>query len=217
MMSPEFFLLNRETHGRLAMHAMHRNSKPARFPTRSSCTLLSFLLGAVLAAGCGRQTAGPTTRDISATESAPVTSSSPGEERSEPRLATLLDEWELGRQDEVIRRFLELTVERPAAEDLRISRLSERQFVALPKAEQDRVREHLISRLRSLREIAKGVVQKAETAHAQGDSRKARELLRSIKHVGAANRGPEVTELAGLGGRAIEELADERLADLPPE
>ena len=80
--------------------------------------------------------------------------------------------------------------------------------------ERERVRENMIAKSTVMRDIARGIDLMAQEANAAGDWETAATMLRALKRFGAANRGPEVTKLIDLVGRAIEDLADRGLSRL---
>ncbi len=116
------------------------------------------------------------------------------------------------RKGRAVELFLELVDGRPEPSALRPIRLSEEDFVRLPATERDRLQEELLSTFGHARALAKEIDRRARDALAEGNRDRARKLLEGLKHLGAANVGPEVTKLAELVGEAMVRLAEDGLS-----
>lgn len=103
--------------------------------------------------------------------------------------------------------------------DARISALrpyvmSERQFVTLPETQRESLRMRMAERMIVMRDVGREAIGRGQAAAATGKLSEARRLLRAVKRLGAANRGPQVTLVADLVGKALEDRADIALAEL---
>ena len=127
---------------------------------------------------------------------------------------TVADKWIAGKHDEAIELLLRLGRSSCAPACYRPYQLSEKQFIALPKAEQDSLREEMMARMRVVIAVALEVEARAKKSLANGDVAGAEKLFRAIKQLGASNRGPEVTQLANFSCKGIEERGDAGLAEV---
>lgn len=135
----------------------------------------------------------------------------------ETPFSTLLEEWATADRDPLIRRVLALSSADSVPGPLRLFQLTEDQFIAFPQATRSALQEEMLPRLKALRELAHEIDQRAAAARIAGEAGKWADYLQCLKRLGAANRGQSVTKLVGLAGKAIEELADRRLAENPPD
>lgn len=134
--------------------------------------------------------------------------------RTRIHISGILQQWSTGRQEEAVRDFLHLAETQPSAASYRPFDFSEEQFVSLPEAERDLMQEKILAKLKVLRKFARELDRRAKAALRTGDYTTAERLLVSMKRLGAANTGPEVTRVVELVGRAIESLADGELVQL---
>ncbi len=158
----------------------------------------------------------PNARDDSAAR--PTAPSQPNEASvsasGAPHIENVLDQWSAGRHEEAVRALLMLSESQAPPAAYRPFDLTERQFAELPQTDRDALREKMLARLDVLRELARELARRARQAAAQGHREEAERLLKVVKRLGAANRGPEVTLVVDLVGQAIERLADDELAEL---
>jgi predicted aspartyl protease len=126
----------------------------------------------------------------------------------------VLQQWSAGQQEDAVRAFLRLAEMQPADAGYRLFDCSEQQFVSLPEAERDQLREKMLARIKVARAFARELDRRAKEALAANDYPTAERLLAGLKRWGAANTGPEVARLTDLVGKALEKLADDGLAKL---
>jgi len=126
----------------------------------------------------------------------------------------VLKYWGQGEWDEAIGALVELTEAGATDVCYRPLNFTEQEFLALPYREREGLREEMLEQLRVLREIASKLQDKAQEAADSGDLEGAAKFLKTMKRLGESNRGPEVTLLVDLVGKAIERRADEKLATL---
>jgi len=126
----------------------------------------------------------------------------------------VLQQWSAGQQEDAVLAFLRLAEEQPADASYRLFDCSEQQFVSLPEAERDQLREKMLARFKVVRAFARELDRRAKEALAANDYPRAERLLAGLKRWGAANTGPEVARLTDLVGKALETLADDGLAKL---
>ncbi len=131
-----------------------------------------------------------------------------------PSIGTVLDQWTAGRHEEALSTLMTISESYAAPACYRPFDITEPQFVALPQAEREALREKMLAGLVVLRKIARELDRRAREAAAAGDPERAAKLLEVMKRLGAANRGPEVTRLVDLVGQAIEKLAERGLSEL---
>ena len=93
--------------------------------------------------------------------------------------------------------------------------MSEQEWVAHWGDAWERQRDILARRLTHLRFLANQLVGRAVYLKSLGEKQKAATILRAVKRLGAANRGPGVPLVCDIVGKAIEELADKSLAAMP--
>jgi len=129
-----------------------------------------------------------------------------------PNIGDVLESWKAGRRDEAIAALRGMYDRQAPASDYRPYQISEQEFVALPDW-QDRQAEMLRTQ-ESLRELSRELYARAGQARKAGRRDEARVLLETLKRLGAANRGPDLTLLMNYLGEAMEKLADKGMAEL---
>ena len=131
-------------------------------------------------------------------------------------VGAILDRYSAGAHDEAIHMLLRLAQSDAAPVRYRPFYLTEKEFIALPQAERDALSKKMLATAKTMRQLARELTRRALEASESGKSAESAEFLMAAKRLGSANRGPEVTLLIGLVGKAIETLADKRLAELDP-
>lgn len=126
----------------------------------------------------------------------------------------VLQQWSTGREEEAVRSFLRLARTQPSDASYRFFDRSEQQFVSLPEAERDQLQEKMLAKFKVVRKFVRELDRRAKGALAADDFPTAERLLVSMKRLGAANTGAEVTLLAELVGKMIQTLADDGLTQL---
>ncbi len=134
---------------------------------------------------------------------------------SEIHINSILQQWSTGGREQAIDEFLGINVDDPASvASLRPFEFSEQHFISLPEAERDQLQEKLSATIKELRQFVRDVEGRAKSAIAQGDRAAAVRILTSVKRLGEANTGPEVTLFMDLAGQWTVKLAERELEQL---
>jgi len=132
-------------------------------------------------------------------------------------LQSVLTTWQQGDQASAISRFVAADWSlRPLFAPGSAMSLSEAQFGALPKAEQEAKMNEFMRQLGTIRDVTKAVLQAGRDAAGKGDSAQARKYFESVKQFGAALESPEYLKIVELAGRGIKQMADTELSKLQP-
>ncbi len=127
----------------------------------------------------------------------------------------VLDRWSAGQREEAIVALLAMYDSHASAAAYRPFDFTEAQFVALPPADRDSLRERMLTRIEVLRQgVVKEMEKRGREEIVAGRFDEAERTFLTMKQLGAANRSPDVTLLMGLVGKRIEEIADTGRADL---
>lgn len=151
---------------------------------------------------------------VSKKEKQPAKTEASADPQEPIHINDILQQWSAGREEEAVRSFLRLAQTQPSAASYRFFDCSEQQFVSLPEAERDQLREKMLAKFKVVRKFARELDRRAKEALAADDFPTAERLLINMKRLGAANTGPEVALLTGLVGKAIQTLADDGLTEL---
>lgn len=125
-----------------------------------------------------------------------------------------LHHWSSGAPDDAVHVLLDLADTQADAVRYRPFNISEEQFLGLPAAERDALREKMLTTLEVMRDLARELDRRAREARLVGESASAARHLLAMKRLGEANRGPELTLLVDLVGKAIAERADKGMSEL---
>ena len=146
-----------------------------------------------------------------------ASSSLDGDQRFEESLPDLTSALQLFgvAEDSAARAILQLAESPEHQKLLCVCDMSEQEWVAHWGDAWERQRDVLVRRLTHLRFLANQLVGRAVYLKSLGEKQKAATILRAVKRLGAANRGPGVPLVCDIVGKAIEELADKSLAAMP--
>lgn len=108
-------------------------------------------------------------------------------------MSEVLRHWSAGAPDDAVQVLLDLADTQADAVRYRPFNISEHQFVALPPAERDALREKMLTTLDVMRDLARELDRRAREAHRVGESASAARHLLAMKRLGEANRGVRAT------------------------
>jgi hypothetical protein len=92
--------------------------------------------------------------------------------------------------------------------------LTEDQFKALARAQQEQKSQELTGEVKPIKQLAQAVAGAGREAAAKGDTAQARKIFTSLKEFGAALAEPGSLELLQLVGKGIVKMADTEVANL---
>jgi hypothetical protein len=93
---------------------------------------------------------------------------------------------------------------------------SEREFVALPRAVNEKLHPQILEEVRRLKGLAQHVRDAANAAASRGDKTRADLYLGQLKACGAALEGPDSLALVQMVGKAIAKMAANPGSGGPP-
>jgi hypothetical protein len=92
--------------------------------------------------------------------------------------------------------------------------LTEDQFKALSRAQQDQKSQELSGEMKPLKQLAQAVAEAGRNAAAKGNTAEARKIFTSLKDFGSALADPASLQLLQLVGKGIIKMADTELGNL---
>lgn len=147
--------------------------------------------------------------DGSAAQPAGKSAESPTEA---PRdLEKLLGAWpdDATPSTEAVERFVELAHRADWEGALRVSDLSEGEFISIPEDQRTEVLERLLKRFGRLRALAGAAMERAEALRDRGDTERAGAYVEAVRRAGQANASEDLTPLSQMVGESILKLAVE--------
>jgi hypothetical protein len=132
---------------------------------------------------------------------------------------TIIDKWSAGQKAVARNEFLRLYEQssvQGSTSSFKVFTLSEDQFMALPEAQRGAEQQSLVALSQRVREFAVDLKNLADESVAANKASMARTVLLAMRKLGTDNSGPEITKIGQLTGQAIQQLADQELAKLPP-
>lgn len=144
----------------------------------------------------------------------PTTSAASPTTRSPPDINDIIDLWTREHHDEAVTAIIALCDSGPPKTRLRPFDFPERDCVAMPRDEREALIARMLATLDRLREMVREMDRRAERAIGTGDAAIAARYVDTIRRLGEANRGPEVTLLVDLVGASFVKRASEKQSQL---
>lgn len=130
-------------------------------------------------------------------------------------LGQVLAAWNTGKRGDAVNQFLQLNWQNPAVfQGVPVLAMSEQQFAALPQAQRDAVGQQAQQLCRTARDLARAVIDTTDTFVASGNAPGAKSRLEAVRQFGQALGAPERLQIVQLVGKAITQLAQEKLSGI---
>lgn len=196
----------------VANRAMNESSAGVQSPRRSRAVQAIVRCVVLALTTCSCRSAAPAPGPDAA--KSPATQATPTASAPSVHVNAVLARWADQHHEEAIALLVELCASNADDSALRAYDMSEREFISLPEAQREFLRMRMAERMSVMGAVGREAIGRGQAAAATGKLSEARRLLRAVKRLGAANRGPQVTLVADLVGQALEDRADIALAEL---
>jgi len=128
-------------------------------------------------------------------------------------LGQVLAAWNMGKKGEAVNQFLQLNWQDPSVyQGVPVLAMSEQQFAALPQEQRDMMNQQVQQMSQTLRDMARAVVASADSFIASGNAVGARARLEAVQQFGQALAAPERLQIIQLVGKAVVQLAQDKLS-----
>jgi hypothetical protein len=164
-------------------------------------TIVTALAATFLLAGCGKQSALPSSPPSTAT---PVTQ-------------PIMTAWQKGGKSTAVTSFVETDwSSRPLFASGSALSLAEQQFKALTNFEQQERSSEMMPQIDSLKQLATAVAQAGQDTAAKGDAAQARKYFAAMQQCGATLDTSNSLTLVRLVGQGMKKRADTEISKLAP-
>ena len=130
-------------------------------------------------------------------------------------LGQVLAAWSSGKRGEAVNQFLQLNWQDPAIfQGVLALAISEQQFAALSQAQREPISQQAQQFSQTARDLARAVIATTDTFLASGNTVGAKSRLEAVQQFGQALAAPERLQIIQLVGKAISQLAQEKLSGI---
>lgn len=140
-------------------------------------------------------------------------SSSPPANRTlsdRPKMDSVLKLWQEGKKEDALKQFSAVDfTQRPLFPKGSVLGYSEREFIALPRAVNEKLHAQILNEVRPLKALAAYVKEASLSARSRGDTAQADAYLNQLKQCGIAMEHPDSLALLQTFGKAYKRIAEE--------
>jgi hypothetical protein len=128
-------------------------------------------------------------------------------------LGQVLVTWNTGKKGEAVNQFLQLNWQDPSVfQGIPVLAMSEQQFAALPEEQRDQISQQVQQLSQTFRDMGQAVISSTDSFIASGNAIGAKARLDAVQQFAQALAAPEHLQIIQLVGKAISQLAQEKLS-----
>jgi len=141
------------------------------------------------------------------------TSSAPpanGTRSDRPTMDSVLKLWQDGKKDEALKQFSAVDfTKRPLFPKGSVLAYSEKEFIALPRAVNEKLQPQILAEVRPLKSLATHIKEASLSARTRGDTAQADAYLNQLKQCGSALEHPDSLAILQAIGKAFKRVAND--------